>query len=124
MVPLLSSWAPVILWAGLIYHLSSIPHLTTGWGIWDLILRKIAHVAEYAILMVLLLRAFWRTWPMGRRGAVLAWCFGLAVFYAATDEFHQSFVPGRGPSVIDVLIDAFGAAAASWVYRNTSEFAA
>lgn len=67
--------------------------------------RKGAHVSEYAILGFLVawaLRA--STWA----GAALA---GLvSVGYAATDEFHQTFVPGRAGQVGDVLIDSIGVA--------------
>jgi VanZ family protein len=96
----LSAWLPVVAWAGLIFTLSSIPDLGTGLGTWDLVLRKLAHAAEYAVLGVLLLRA------IGRPGAA----FVLATLYAATDEIHQAFVPGRQASPLDLAIDAAGAA--------------
>ena len=70
--------------------------------------RKAAHMTEYALLALLLLRAL-----SHKRGDVREWIFSawlLATVYAATDEFHQSFVPGRGPSVTDVMIDSVGAA--------------
>ena len=91
-------WLPVVLWAGLIFGLSSLPDLGTGLGTWDLVLRKIAHFCEYAILGALLLRA------LGR--AELAVAAGVA--YAATDELHQHFVPGRHAAFRDVAIDAAG----------------
>jgi VanZ like family len=96
----LSAWLPVVAWAGLIFTLSSIPDLGTGLGGWDLVLRKLAHGAEYAVLGVLLLRA------IGRPGTA----FALATLYAATDEIHQAFVPGRQASPVDLAIDAAGAA--------------
>src|SRR5437660_1121243 len=95
----LSSWLPVAVWAWLIFFLSSIPHLNSGLGVWDFVLRKIAHVTEFGVLTALLVRAFQRTWPEARTKSLL-WSSGVcAVFYAMSDEFHQSFVPGRGPSV-------------------------
>ena len=104
----LSLWAPVFVWAGFIYFLSSIPHLNSGLGKWDFVLRKGAHVFEYTVLTTLLLRAFKRTWHewTWRRAWITAAI--IAVLYALSDEFHQSFVPGRGPSVHDVLIDSVG----------------
>ena len=49
-------WGPVLLWAGFIFFLSSIPDLSSGLE-QDFLLRKIAHVAEYAVLALLLWRA-------------------------------------------------------------------
>jgi VanZ family protein len=92
------TWIAVVLWAGLIFGLSSIPDLGTGLGTWDLVLRKIAHFCEYAILGLLLVRAT-------RREAVAA---VLGVLYAAGDEVHQHFVTGRHAAVRDVVIDAAG----------------
>ena len=85
-------------WAGLIFALSSIPSLGTGLGTWDLVLRKLAHAGEYAVLGFLLVRAVGRELP-----AVV-----LGVAYAASDELHQHFVPGRHAAVYDVAIDAAG----------------
>jgi hypothetical protein len=95
-----SAWLPAVAWAALIFTLSSVPDLGTGLGGWDLVLRKLAHAAEYAILGVLLLRALEHAW-----GA-----FWLTTAYAVTDEIHQMFVPGRLGSPLDVAIDAAGAA--------------
>lgn len=71
--------------------------------------RKAGHVTGYAILGVLMHRAAARgreRWSGRRVLALLA----AAALYAATDEFHQRFVPTRGPSVGDVLLDTVGAA--------------
>ena len=92
------AWAPIVLWAAVIFAFSSIPSLSSGLGTWDLILRKIAHLSEYAILGALLLRAI-------QRPAVAIVAGGL---YALTDEFHQHFVRGRHAAWYDVLIDTVG----------------
>jgi VanZ family protein len=94
-----SRWLPVLVWAGVIFAFSSIPSLNSGLGTWDYVLRKGAHMTEYAILAVLLVRAT----------GSYAWAFALAVTYAASDEVHQLFVRGRHGSPIDVGIDAAGA---------------
>lgn len=96
----LTTWGPVVLWAALIFALSSIPDLGTGLGAWDLALRKLAHLAEYAVLGGLLLRAV--------RGAPGALLLGSA--YALTDEVHQAFVSGRHGAPVDWLIDTVGVA--------------
>ena len=93
-------WLPVLVWAAVIFVFSSIPDLGTGLGGWDLVLRKLAHTAEYAILGALLVRATGRAWP----------AFGLGVLYAASDEIHQTFVSGRHGTPVDVAIDAVGVA--------------
>ena len=101
-------WLPFILWSYGIYYLSSIPYLKTELGVLDLILRKIAHVFEYAVLLVLAFRAFLVTFKSAKTPVVYLLAFVFSVFYAVLDEFHQSFVPGRGPSAMDVLIDTAG----------------
>jgi VanZ family protein len=84
----------------MIFVFSSIPDLGTGLGGWDLVLRKLAHTAEYAVLGALLVRATDRAWL----------AFGLGVLYAASDEIHQTFVTGRHGTPVDVAIDAVGVA--------------
>jgi VanZ family protein len=98
--PIVRAWLPVVVWAGLIFALSSVPDLGTGLGGWDLALRKVAHAAEYAVLGALLARALGTSWP-----ALL-----LGVLYAVSDEVHQTFVSGRQGSALDVAIDAVGVA--------------
>ena len=92
-------WIPVVAWAAVIFAFSSAPSLSSGLGVWDTVLRKGAHMTEYAILAVLVLRAV----------GAYRWAFGLAVAYACTDEVHQLFVRGRHGSPVDVGIDAVGA---------------
>ncbi|MBD0317198.1 MAG: VanZ family protein [Thermoleophilia bacterium] len=92
-------WAPVALWAALIFVLSSIPDLTTGL-VWDAVVRKVAHAGEYAVLGALLARALARD--------RVAFVLGSA--YAVTDEIHQSFVEGRVGSPLDWWVDTAGVA--------------
>jgi VanZ family protein len=91
-------WAPVVAWAALIFGLSSVSDLGTGLGIWDLVLRKFAHMTEYAILAALLVRALRQP----------GWAVALGIAYSISDEVHQSFISGRHGSPFDVLIDAIG----------------
>jgi VanZ family protein len=102
----LRPWLPVALWAGVIFVFSSIPSLSTGLGTWDLVLRKLAHAAEFAILGVLVYRAVPR----------LSVALLFAGAYAATDELHQHFVEGRVASPVDWLIDIAGVAAGLGLY--------
>ncbi|HEX7144968.1 MAG TPA: VanZ family protein [Gaiellaceae bacterium] len=108
---LLTVWVPVLVWAGVIFAFSSIPHLSTGLGTWDTILRKGAHITEYAVLGGLLYRALNRE--------ALALAAGIA--YAATDELHQHFIRGRHASPVDVAIDAVGVAVGMLVWLRLRE---
>ncbi len=101
-------WAPVVLWAAVIFAFSSVPDLGTGLGTWDLVLRKIAHACEFALLGALLLRAL-----RDERAALLA-----GVAYATSDEVHQLFVAGRVGSPRDVFIDSLGVAAGVLLWRR------
>ena len=104
-------WLPVVAWAAIIFAFSSIPDLGTGLGTWDTVLRKGAHVTEYAVLGALLYRALEREAP--------ALATGIA--YAATDELHQHFVRGRHASPVDVAIDAAGVALGMLVWLRVRE---
>jgi VanZ family protein len=106
--PALRLWAPVVLWAAVIFAFSSVPDLGTGLGTWDLVLRKLAHACEFALLGVLLLRALHKALP----------AFGVGVAYAASDELHQHFVAGRVGSPVDVLIDSAGVAIGVALWRR------
>ena len=108
-----SRWIPVVLWAAVIFALSSVPSLDSGLGTWDTVLRKGAHMTEFAILAALLVRA---------TGSV-AWAFGLALAYAASDEVHQGFVRGRHSSPVDVGIDTIGLALGILVASRASSWA-
>jgi VanZ family protein len=104
----LGLWLPVVAWALVIFAFSSVPHLGTDLGVWDTILRKLAHTLEYAVLGALLMRALRRPWP----------ALALGVLYAASDELHQTFVPGRHGSPVDVAIDAVGIALGIVVWQR------
>lgn len=125
---LLRAWWPAGVWIGLItfestdymsaQNTSSLLYhwLTRVFGpinvydflYWHHYLRKAGHVVGYAMLALLLLRAFRMTLsgrgPWLARPAMLSW-LGTA-FVAAMDEWHQSFIPSRGASVWDVLLDS------------------
>jgi VanZ family protein len=103
-------WLPAIAWMALIFFLSSrsdLPHAPEHWL--DVLWKKGAHLCAYAILAILYERAL----ALPRRGKLAA--LGLTVLYAISDEFHQSFTPGRTPLATDVLIDTAGAFVALYV---------
>ncbi len=131
--PLLQAWLPVALWMALIFTASTdlggtqrtsrilVPFLR--WLVPDikpstvnavhLSVRKTGHAAAYALLAGLLWRArrlHGPAEPPGSLQAGLRFAWLLAVTFAATDEWHQTFTSTRQGSLADVALDAAGAA--------------
>lgn len=101
-------WIPPILWALIIFSFSSftVGHATEIY--WkDFIVKKTAHIFEYGIFATLLYRAMINSGIKNKKSMWLA--VVIACLYGITDEFHQSFTPGREPTLRDVLIDTLGA---------------
>lgn len=132
------SWLPVIIMMLVIYFFSSKPAVNSGedsmiiangildiyediadvqfeeaariesLGFVDHVVRKAAHFTEYAILAgTLILHFYIRN---KKRKKLILYPIILSAMYAATDEFHQLFVPGRSCEIKDVLLDTAGAA--------------
>src|SRR3954462_3141073 len=99
-------WVPPLVLMGVIFFFSAQPNLNSGLGLIDHIGRKIVHASEYALLCFLWWRAL-RT--VLDRTVALAPAWLIAALYAATDEYHQSFVNGRHATWVDVAIDSMGA---------------
>ncbi len=99
----------MVAWLGVIFFLSSQPRLPQVVpSFFDSFQDILGHFVAYAVLAVLLL---WALTGLGARHA--AWLTLLiALLYALSDEFHQSFVPGRHPDPFDVATDLAGAGAA------------
>jgi len=127
---LLKNWLPVFIWLGVIFvastDLMSAEHTSRfivpflRWLKPDIspealasihfIVRKCAHLGEYAVLALLLLRAAIFMTNLKRSLAILFVSVWVAcLFVAATDEFHQTFVASRGASARDIMIDSGGA---------------
>ena len=141
---LLKYWAPPIIWMATIFLFSTdaFSGANTGSLLWAVVsfiypgvtqelfdsihfyVRKAGHFTEYAILALLLFRAF-------RSGARdrwrLRWALSsllIAFLYASLDEYHQTFTRRRTGSVYDSLIDTSGAATALvllWLYGRKIE---
>ncbi len=106
----LTRWGPAIGLMLLIFIFSSQPKGTLfvpDLGLWDFVAKKSAHFTEYALLAAFMLRGLRGEAPL--RPARLIWALVLTVLYAASDEYHQTFVPGREGRLLDVGIDALGA---------------
>jgi len=126
----LTTWLPLIVWMGLIFagstdtgsagHTLGFVEPLLHWLMPGLpqesidflhfLIRKCAHITEYAVLGGLVLRAITSTRAFaGKRWKIAGAALAVAALYAASDEYHQSFVPSRGASVQDVCIDTCGA---------------
>lgn len=101
-------WLAVVAWMAAIFLASATPSRDLpNFGSLDYIVKKTGHTVAYALLALLIRRA------LGRDAKSTAASWFLAVSYALLDEFHQSFVAGRHPSLIDALLfDGGGAAVA------------
>jgi VanZ family protein len=92
-------WLPAVVVMTIIFSFSSIPSRELpNFGCWDLVVKKGAHMLGYGLLAL----AYWYGLRLDKRLWWLALL--LSVLYAISDEFHQSFVPGRHPSWVDVLV--------------------
>lgn len=102
-------WGLVLAWMGLIFALSAQPDMVHHPdSVTDIVLKKLGHLAEYAVLAGLVwwaLRA--HATSLDRRTYLVA--FVMAVLYAASDEWHQTLVPGRNGNIYDWTVDAAGA---------------
>ncbi|MEK5104491.1 VanZ family protein [Cytobacillus sp. FSL M8-0252] len=121
-------WLPSILWMAMIFILSHQPGTQSSQlsgGITEVIaawvpfsienlhtletfIRKNAHFFAYFILGIFILFAIRQGNILTRQKLLISWI--LTTVYAASDEFHQLFIPGRSGEVRDVLIDSVGAA--------------
>lgn len=126
------AWALCALWMGVIFSMSaqtaavsdaqseqvagltqsllsllSLGRFSVSPDLLNVLIRKIAHFLEYAVLSLLYRRALRLS---GAKHATLI-AIALSAVYAVTDELHQGFVDGRSPGAIDVVIDTLGACA-------------
>ena len=104
-------WIPALVVMGCIFWFSSQPSANLPNFDWaDRIVKKGGHMLGYGLLALSYLYAL----GMNPKKHVSAWA--LTILYAVTDEFHQSFVAGRHPSVWDILIfDSLGALISLWI---------
>lgn len=102
------NWMLLITWATLIFTLSHQSQLPgPPQPLYDLIFKKGAHLTVYAIFYWLARRALTSTFPNNKK--VWLYALLLTIGFACTDEYHQSFIPGRTPTIRDVFIDTIGA---------------
>lgn len=136
---LIVSWFAVLAWMGFIFFLSSqaaeesgklsagiteavirvikmvAPHTDLDIDVFNYIVRKCAHFLSYLVLGLLAMNALRRSGMTGRR--LIAASLLICILYAASDEIHQLFVPGRAGQIRDVLIDSAGSLLGIVSYR-------
>jgi len=110
-------WGPALIWMAAIFGLSSIgTNEPPDTRLLTIVIKKAGHVIEYALLAALYVRAI----TGGRRpllGALTASAV-LAVLYAASDEIHQTYIPGRHGQSLDVGIDLGGALLGLFLWKR------
>lgn len=105
----IKNWAPAILFMLLIFYLSSQQRLaiSTEFTV-NFLFFKSLHIAEYAILFLLIFRGFYRSFKTLSLKYALWLGVIFTLIYAISDEIHQTFVPTRTGSLTDVFIDSVG----------------
>lgn len=103
-------WLPAIFWAGLIFLGSSLTPKGVSTNFWlDFGVKKSLHFVEYFVLYWLVSKA--------KKSNFDIWALAVVILYAVSDEWHQSFVPGREPNVLDVLLDT-SAGLTAWLVKK------
>ena len=125
----IAAWTTTVLWAALIFHLSTATYAgsLTAWVLGEILrtlhiqvsagtfeilhsaIRKLAHLTEYGIFSMLIYLSLKAPRPRGWELRMAGWALLAAGLYSLSDEFHQSFVPGRTASLVDCGIDTVGA---------------
>ena len=110
------SWVLLISWLLIIFLFSnqtgsesaSVSNGVLTSDLASFVIRKLAHFTEYAILGILCANLLKNYQKLTIKN--LIWIFLCCALYAASDEFHQMFVGGRAPRLLDVVIDSCGSA--------------
>ena len=116
-VRVVSLLGPPLLVMAAIFLLSG-PASSGEHGFADVLLRKLGHVTEYAVLTLCWWRALRGLGIVRDARAAIGLAVAIAFAYAITDEFHQTFVDGRNGTPVDVVIDAIGMTLAALYARR------
>lgn len=138
MIKKLLAWISVLIWMGVIFNfsaqnaeessslsqgvskilynfLSSLSGIKIDLNLFHILLRQAAHFLVFFVLALLLINAFRISGFSFNRSAL--YTLLIAVIYAALDEYHQSFVPGRTAELKDVFVDSLGIISGLGIYR-------
>lgn len=112
-VKFLNFWFPVAAYSGIIFTISSFSKVPNALGAVNF--DKLWHVAEYMPFGFFLTRGIAKQWSFARS---VLWILVLTgvVLFGISDEYHQSFVPGRYSSLLDIVADAIGGMMGCAVY--------
>lgn len=100
-------WLPPLVWGIFIFSFSSVTTPRISEVHWqDFVIKKLAHIVEYGVFALLLLRALKGSGLKSKKA--FAYALFISIAYGITDEFHQSFTPGREPTVRDAIFDSVG----------------
>ncbi len=109
---------PVVLYAGLIFKISSLPlNDLPDIEIWNF--DKIIHIFEYGVLGFLLILAFHSNSSQKTHKYIIFTCIVLGILYGGLDEIHQSFVSNRNSSIYDWIADSIGTACGVYFFLKT-----
>ncbi len=117
-------YLPPLLCMGLIFYLSSRTWVPIPLPAWVIVRDKVAHAIMYGGLCYLWVRALHTGHDQPLRAAGFAFAVLIAALYGWSDEYHQSFVPGRSSSVGDAVADSVGAlilACILYIHQRTRE---
>lgn len=107
-VQTITLWLTTAVWMAVIFYFSSLP----GGRVPSALPDFVPHALEFAVLGGLLFAAVLRTKKESPTLTIGGWAIVISFVYAATDELHQVFVPGRTADPNDWVVDALGAALA------------
>ena len=111
MIQSLIAWGPAAIWSAVLFLLSELPPDVGSGGLE--MNDKVVHLGLYSILGAALA---WGGWKARRTPFLLLILIGMG--YGAVDEWHQGFVPGRDPSLGDLLADCAGVALGFFILRS------
>lgn len=113
MQKLFKFWFPLVAYSGIIFYVSGLPDLKAP--VEGIHVDKILHIGEYIPFGFLAARC-WGIHSAVVKPNILFFAGILTVIYGLSDEYHQSFVPGRFASVYDLLADTLGGLIGAWFY--------
>ena len=108
------SWLPLLVYAGLIFYLSSLPNPPQLFTFSSA--DKVLHIVEYVILGILIINLLKHYFPDQGNKQLISLAVVLSTLYGISDEYHQYFVPFKDANLFDVLADGIGSCLGVFFY--------